>query len=611
MGWFSDFISNPIATIGETGQKAINEVGNATKALDQTVRTLPGGWTTAALLAAGYAYDPTLGGYISPDGTAMAAAADVAAADALATPVVASPNSLLSTGFDPTVDYSSWFTSSPVSSASTSTGTGLSSAGGIGLTGSGTTAFGGLGTGLGEATTATGIGGSALGGTGLTAGTTVLGGLGADIGTIGLSASTGSLLPAATPSSGTTLGSIGSAAETASTAPVAAAPAVTSTNTGLNFLANRLLGTSLAGLLGTTGTNNMATTTAANNNLLGGLLGGALTGAGGLMQGSTNAAASQAQADAIRQAGQLAQQQAQFRPVGTTTTFGTSNFTVDPTTGQLTSAGYTLSPQLQAAQNTLMGNQAQNLTDLSTIQNLGRGYLAQSPQEAAQQYIQNQQALLAPLREQQWANLANQDYNRGTTGLKGAQGGTLQSANPYATALANAQSQQDLQLAAQAQQAGQQQALFGQGLLSSAYQPYSTGLQALSGTEQLGQQPFGLSTQLGQLSSAAGARAGQLGLGANQAAAQAALQAGQYNPYASALSGLGGSSLFGTALGNTIGNTALGGALGNLFGGLSTQQLNQAASDWIAANPDIIPTSTVIGNGADILSPDMQALLGL
>ena len=51
------------------------------------------------------------------------------------------------------------------------------------------------------------------------------------------------------------------------------------------------------------------------------------------MQGSTNADALKQYAGAITQAGQQAQNQAAFRPVGTTTTFGTSNFQIDPTAG--------------------------------------------------------------------------------------------------------------------------------------------------------------------------------------------------------------------------------------------------------------------------------------
>lgn len=354
---------------------------------------------------------------------------------------------------------------------------------------------------------------------------------------------------------GATLGSIGANTE-ASTS---------NNNPATQNLISKLL---LAGITGNTGINNMATTNQ-NNNLLGQLLGGGLTSAGGLMQGSTTAAAQQAQADALRQAGQLASSQAQFRPVGTTTTFGTSNFQVDPTTGQLTSAGYSLSPQLQAYQDQIMGANRQSLNDATTLQNLGRSYIGQNPQDVAQNWLSQQQALLAPGRDVESARLANQLQQTGRTGVSVAQGGGLSAANPEMQALANARAMQDAQLAANAQQFGQQQVNFGQGLLSNAYQPFNAGLSTASNVEQLGQNPLNISSGLAQQSSASGAKAGQLQLGANQAASQAALGAANYNPFATALSGLGGSSLFGSALGNLVGSTGVGSALGNWLGSLN------------------------------------------
>lgn len=86
-----DLGDDVVSSVGDLGQDAIDTVKDAGKSIDQTVRdTLPGGWTTAALLAAGYYYSPEIGAYISSDGTSMAAASDVAAADAAATaaPVV-------------------------------------------------------------------------------------------------------------------------------------------------------------------------------------------------------------------------------------------------------------------------------------------------------------------------------------------------------------------------------------------------------------------------------------------------------------------------------------------------------------------------------------------
>jgi len=83
MGWFSSFISDPIGTIGETGQKAVDVVSDAGSQLDDFVRdVVPGGWTTAALLAAGYYYQPEIQAWIASDGTAIAGTEAGAAAGA-------------------------------------------------------------------------------------------------------------------------------------------------------------------------------------------------------------------------------------------------------------------------------------------------------------------------------------------------------------------------------------------------------------------------------------------------------------------------------------------------------------------------------------------------
>lgn len=269
------------------------------------------------------------------------------------------------------------------------------------------------------------------------------------------------------------------------------------------------------------------------------LAAGVYTGNPGLIAGGLGALGASQQGQAAQQGNQQAAAATQFRPVGITNTFGTSNFTVDPTTGQLTSAGYTLSPQLQAAQNTLMGGLTGTLQDQANIQAMGRSYMAQSPQEQAQQYIANQQALLAPLREQQSANLMNQLSNTGRTGLSIAQGGNLGMANPEYQALANARAMQDLQLAANATQAGQQQYQFGQGLLSSAYQPYTAGLTAAGATESLGQQPLELSSSLAGRTAQAGANA-----------APYLKAATSYSPIGSLFSGLAGNTAFTNSVGS-------------------------------------------------------------
>lgn len=87
---------------------------------------------------------------------------------------------------------------------------------------------------------------------------------------------------------------------------------------------------------------------------MGGLVSGVFNTIGGLIGGSSAASAAGQQADAYRNAAAQASNLAQFRPVGVTTNFGTSNYTYDPVTGRPTSAGYSLNPQLQGLQSGLM-----------------------------------------------------------------------------------------------------------------------------------------------------------------------------------------------------------------------------------------------------------------
>jgi len=161
-------------------------------------------------------------------------------------------------------------------------------------------------------------------------------------------------------------------------------------------------------------------------------------------------------------------------------------------------------------------------------------------------------------------------------------------ANPEQQALANARAMQDLQLAAQAQQAGQQQVSFGQGLLSGAYQPFQAGLNTAGTVEGLAQQPFTLSSDLAKQSAASGANAGRLGLTGNIAASDAMLKANQINPASTLLGNLGQSNLFGSALGNLVGSTSLGSSLGNWLGSLGS-----SANDYWTGSPTGLDTSNI------------------
>jgi len=273
-----------------------------------------------------------------------------------------------------------------------------------------------------------------------------------------------------------------------------------------------------------------------NSNLLQGGVGTAAQ----LMQLQANREAAQQAQARIGQATQQAVAGAQFRPVGTTTRFGTSNFQVDPATGQLVSAGYTAAPEITSAQNRLMG--------------LGASYLAQTPEEVAQQYMNKQYDLLDPSRQRQLAGIRNQAFQTGrgglsvgSTGLRpsGAQG--LMGANPEMEAYYNALAQQDAQLAAQAQQAGQQNVLFGTGLFGQAGQ-----------LETMAQQPFTLSQGLAEKSALGGARAGQLGIQGNVYGNAIGLSAANTtNPYATVLGGLSSpTSLLAQGLGSYLGSSA-------------------------------------------------------
>lgn len=212
-----------------------------------------------------------------------------------------------------------------------------------------------------------------------------------------------------------------------------------------------------------------------------------------------------------------------FRPVGISTRFGTSQFQMGTDkygNPIVTGAGYTLSPEMKALQDRLSAMYGDSLGQAEAAKgyagtlsggaerlfSLGQQYLATSPEEARQQYIQSQQALLDPLRQQEEARLATSVFGRGRAGLSvGAQG------QPELATLANARRMQDLRLAADAEQAAQQRIQFGQGLFgqgarllgtgyqlqTSALSPFMAQLGLTQQIENLGLQPLEIGTALG------------------------------------------------------------------------------------------------------------------
>jgi len=288
-------------------------------------------------------------------------------------------------------------------------------------------------------------------------------------------------------------------------------------------------------------------------------------------QASATEAAANTSAAAQRESARLAAEAAKFRPVGITTRYGSSNFQMSPE-GYLTGAGYTVSPELRAYQDRLSAltggtlsqaeqaqQQYQPLSTAATgLFGLGQQYLQQTPQQVAAQYMQQQQDLLAPSRERQYAQLQNQLFQQGRSGLSvGATGmrpsgmGGLGATTPEMEAYYNAMAQQDAQLAAQAQQAGQQNVAFGTGLLGSGAQllgnyqagqvgalsPFTAYLGTGQSIEQMGQQPLTLGAGLGGQAAAYGANAGASLLRGGLSAALTEQQANQISPLGTFLTG--------------------------------------------------------------------------
>jgi hypothetical protein len=241
-----------------------------------------------------------------------------------------------------------------------------------------------------------------------------------------------------------------------------------------------------------------------------------------------------------------------FKPVGITTRFGRSQFGFDPE-GNLQSAGYTATPEITALQDRVSGlynlslGQAEQAVGLQPgisqqaqgLFNLGQGYLAESPEQARQRFMNQQYALLDPVRQREEDRLGAGVFGRGRAGLNIGDIG-----QPELFALASARRQQDLELARQAEAASQQQIGFGTGLLgqglnlqqsgyglqSAALGPFQSqfGLDQL--LEQTAQQPLDIGAQLGGRSAQAGANVGQTLLAGGQNAAQLRMQGSLVGP---------------------------------------------------------------------------------
>ena len=300
------------------------------------------------------------------------------------------------------------------------------------------------------------------------------------------------------------------------------------------------------------------------------VLQGLLSAGGSYLTSEQAKEAAQTQADAQIRAAQIAADAARFRPVGVTTRFGSSNFTTDAA-GNVTGAGYTASPEILDYQNRLSRLAGQGMTDIEgaraayqpltgaaqSLFSLGQGYLSgdlgqpitsmgqrymqsqagqpltqlgqqyiasdvgqpltllgqqylqKTPEQIAADYIAKQQALLAPTQENQLAQLQNRLFQQGRGGAATAQGGNLMATSPEMAAYYNALAQSNLQLAANAGQAGQQQTQFGADL-------YARGLGLTSGRQVQGADLYQAGTGLTRQEQIAGADLYRLGTGLTQ-----------------------------------------------------------------------------------------------
>ena len=318
------------------------------------------------------------------------------------------------------------------------------------------------------------------------------------------------------------------------------------------------------------------------------LIGGGASLLGGIMGGNAAEDAAQTSANAQLEAARIAADAQRFRPVGITSRFGSSNFQTDDK-GNLTGAGYNVAPDIAAIRDRLLsqaGGQGFQTADQAQaaqqqLFGLAQGYLSQSPEQASQDWMARQMALLQPGREMAQANMTQNLFNTGRGGLAINQGTGMGAANPEQVALLNSQRMQDLELATRAQEQGRAQATFGAGLFgtgldlaSAGYNPLKAQFGLAQGLEQAGQSALDIGAQLGGRSAQAGANVGNTLLRGGVGAAEAMQAANSYSPVGSALSGLAGNRQLMQGLGNWMGGSPI-----------TPQQQYSQATGYAASSP--------------------------
>ena len=321
----------------------------------------------------------------------------------------------------------------------------------------------------------------------------------------------------------------------------------------------------------------------------------------GKMAGDAAESAAEAGAAGNIAAARIGAQAGAFRPQNITTRFGSSNFQMgtDPETGLpiLESAGYELSPELASLQDRLIGitpgalergldayNRIRPIEEaVPGLFGLSTQFLGESPQAIRQRYIDDQLAALEPSRIREEQRLAASVFGRGRAGLNVGDIGS-----PDLYSLAAARRQQELGLAAGAEDAVRQRIATGTGLLGTsvdllgavpAYQvaalsPYSSYLSNAQIIEQLGQDPLRIGSELGNRQSTAGQAGGSLLAQAGQNAANLRMQGSLVAP-----------TMYANTANQLLSNPYL---MNNMFGqpSMPTQQGFRPGSTYSYMHPD-------------------------
>ena len=380
------------------------------------------------------------------------------------------------------------------------------------------------------------------------------------------------------------------------------------------------------------------------------LIGGGLGLLGANRQAKAAQQAAHTSANAQLEAARIAAEESRFRPVGITSRFGTSRFTFGPE-GRLEGAAYDVAPDIASIRDRLLSQAGGEQFSQQAVQRaqglfgLGEQFLPTSPETAmspeaaayaaqlrglsgqimptaydptaaAQQYVEQQQALLRPERERQLAETREGLFRGGRGGLAVAQGGDLQATNPEMAAYFNAVARQDAELAARGSEIGRQRlaedirlgttlgagaldtqqraeqlardrmlsnlnvgtGLFSTGLnlATGGYDPLKTQVGLASTLEQLGQSPLDLGAQLGGRAAQFGAQTGQFLSAGGMGAARTMQPANAYSATGNFLTDLAGNRQFTSGVGNwlsglrtppmTAASSTTGFGTGNYFG---------------------------------------------